>query len=174
MSENMSDGFDWSDVTGGTGARGGSQIEPASGERAAASSNLPPFPQGGAYMVGRLPLSECMPGKAIVQLPEAIDGVHCATVVANTGVLSDCYTDSSNEPSPQVRNARPINDREIVVYFAKGEGVAKGLGWTPGDYQGSQPTTRNIGTGVPYVEVVLFIGPACGCSSDDWYTDPYQ
>lgn len=169
MSETVNSEFDWSDVTGTPTAGRATGAAPA-----AMANNMPPFPDRFAYMVGRLPLSECTPGKAIVQLPEAIDGVHCATVVANTGVLSDCYTDSSGEPSPQVRNARPVNDREIVVFFTKGEGTAKGPGWTAGSYPGSMPTTRSVGVGVPYVEVVLFVGPDCGCASEDWYSDPYQ
>lgn len=178
MSETTQDGFNWDEIVHDTPAsNSGSRAAATAPEGKAApmaSNNLPPFPQGFAYMVGRLPLSECTPGKAIVQLPEAVDGVHCAFVVANTGVLSDCYSDNANEASPQVRNARPINDREIAVFFTKGEGVAKGPGWVAGQYPGSMPTTRSVGLGVPYVEVLVIVGPDCGCSSEDWYSDPYQ
>lgn len=163
--------FNWADIVdGGTtrrvpvpaGVRGGDTF---------AAGNLPPFPQGMSYMIGRLPI-KCDTKRAVVQLPEPIKNVHCAVVVVNSGVLADCYRPSPNVCVPNALSGRPLNDREIlVVTDSDGDGKTVGAGWTPGTYQGSQPTTRSIETGVPYVEVVVYIGVGCGCDSDNWAAD---
>lgn len=143
----------------------------ASAAAAAPPNNLPPFPQGVSYMIGRLPI-KVDTAVAIVQLPEPIKGVNCATVVVNSGVLSDCYRDSSKVCVPTALRGQPINDREIkVVLDGAGDGKVVGPGWTAGDYPGSMPKTRSIEVGVPYVEVVLFVGVDCGCNSEKWAPD---
>ena len=134
-----------------------------------ASNNLPPFPQGVSYLIGRLPIKGDT-SEAIVQLPEATAGVSCAVVLPNTGVLSDCYRPARG-CVPNALRAQPINDREIRVTLDGTGDKTTGPGWVPGAYPGSAPETRAIDVGVPYVEVVVFIGPACGCSSENWVSD---
>lgn len=143
----------------------------ASAQSVAFDNNLPPFPQGVSYMIGRLPI-KCDTSVAMVQLPEPIKGVSCAVVLPNSGVLSDCHRDASSLCVPNVKRAYPINDREIkVVLDGQGDGKAVGPGWVGGQYPGAQPTTRPIETGVPYVEVVVFVGVDCGCDGENWAAD---
>lgn len=167
MSESSSD---WSAIVSGTDTADSSA--PAARATAAAYQNLPPFPQGFAYMVGRLPIKGDT-GEAVVELPEPIKGVSCATVMVNSGVLSDCYRPAKNKCStPVALRGQPINDRQILVTLdGDGEKVT-GPGWVAGSqYPGAAPETRSVDVGVPYVEVVLFIGPKCGCSSENWASD---
>lgn len=143
---------------------------------AAVPVNLPPFPDRVSYLLGRLPI-KFDTAEAIIQLPEPIKGFSCAVVVVNSGILSDCYRDNSKACGvPVALRGQPINDREIKVWLdAKGgDGKVRGLGWVAGDYQGSAPKTRSIEIGVPYVEVVVYVGVDCGCASDKWAPETPQ
>ena len=133
-------------------------------------ASLPPFPPQSSIIVGRLPIQGDT-GKAIIQLPEAVKDVHCAFTVANTGVLSDCYRNARNVCVPAAVRSRPLNDREFEVILDGGDYTAKGLGWQAGAYPGAAPTTRTIGTGVPYGEILAVVGIDCGCGSEDWAND---
>lgn len=170
---------DWNSIVGNDGAAGASGASGATATAGAsgaagakATQNLPPFPQGFGYMVGRLPISGNA-GRAVVQLPEPIKGVSCAFTVANVTVLSDCYRSGNRKCTPNVVGSRPLNDREIEVELdGGGDEVARGLGWTLGSqYPGAQPETRSVETGQPAVEVLLIIGPKCGCDAENWASD---
>lgn len=142
-------------------------VAPRASAPAAPPNNLPPFPQGVSYLIGRLPIKGDT-SVAIVELPEPIAGVHCAAVMVNSGILSDCYRPAGNKCVPTAMRGQPINDRQIkVVLDGAGEKVS-GPGWQPGAYPGSTPTTRSVEVGVPYVEVVLYVGVDCGCNSENW------
>lgn len=159
--------------TGETADAAETTVAPSAAPAAApaAPPNLPPFPQGVSWMIGRLPI-KADTSVAIVQLPEAIKGVSCATVMVNSGVLSDCFRDSSKVCVPSALRGQPINDREIkIVLDGAGDGKVVGPGWTAGAYPGSMPETRSIEVGVPYVEVVVYIGVGCGCDTDKWAPD---
>lgn len=134
----------------------------------AAAAPLPDLP----LVVGRLPI-ECGAKKAIVQLPEATQGVKCAAVFANTSVLSDCGNEAEDTCLPSVLRARPRNDREIeVVLSGKGERTVKGPGWKTDPY-GGQMSTRPVDFGTPFVEVLVVTGRSitCGCDSENWASD---
>lgn len=159
---------DWNAVVSGNSSGGASDAAPAG----KAGSNSAPFPEGFSYMVGRLPIKNDT-GEAIIELPEPIKNVSCAAVVVNSGVLSDCYRPARNKcGTPTALRGQPVNDRQILVTLdGDGERVT-GPGWVPGSqYPGAAPKTRSIDVGVPYAEVVLFIGPECGCSSENWAAD---
>lgn len=144
---------------------------PRASAAAAPSNNLPPFPQGVSYLIGRLPIT-CDTAVAVLTLPEPIKGISCAVVLPNSGVLSDCHNDSSKKCVPNALRAYPINDRAVrVVLDAPGDKVTTGPGWVEGGYPGSLPTTLGVEVGVPYVEVVVFVGVDCGCSSENWAPD---
>ncbi|KGI79385.1 hypothetical protein IL38_24120 [Actinopolyspora erythraea] len=164
----MSD--DWNSIiTDNAPAEGAAS--PPSGK--AAPNNMPPFPQGFGYMVGRLPIKGDT-AKAIVQLPEKLKGISCAAVLVNSGVLSDCYKDGSKVCAPTALSGRPINDREIAVFTdAPGDEVVRGPGWVVSGYYypGALPTTRPVEVGVPYVEVMVIVGPDCGCDGENWADD---
>ncbi|MFJ5173728.1 hypothetical protein ACIP68_07745 [Streptomyces griseoviridis] len=161
----QSSSFDWETIARDSGG-GRRRTAPVP-----AASNLPPTPPNTALLAGRLPI-KCDTGKAIIQLPEKIKKVHCALVLANTGVLSECLRPAKDVCLPNALRARPLNDREFEVVLDGGEGVAKGLGWVKdGDYPGAQLKTRAIETGVPYVEILVMVGLDCGCEGENWASD---
>jgi hypothetical protein len=160
------EGFDWKQIAGSNAADQG-------GARAAAFQSLPPTPPNSGFIAGRLPI-QCDTGKAIIQLPEPIKLAHCAVVLPNTGVLSDCYRPAKKVCVPNALRARPLNDREFEVILDGGEHVAKGLGWAlSGSYPGALPETRSIDTDVPYVEILALVGVDCGCDSENWASDEW-
>lgn len=163
---NQAEGFDWGDITGTPNQTPASQGQ----GRAAAVRNLPPTPAQTGILAGRLPIRGDT-GKAILQLPEPVKDLHCALVMVNSGVLSDCHNPAKNRCVPVALRGNPINDREIEVILDGGDHVAKGLGWTPGNYPGATPTTREIEVNTPYVEVLALVGVACGCDSQNWASD---
>lgn len=129
---------------------------------------LPELP----FVVGRLPIT-CDTKTAVLQLPEPIKGVHCAAVLANVTVLSDCDRPADDVCRPAPKYARPLNDREIeVVLWGGGTQRAVGTGWKTSTY-GGQLETRPVPIGVPVVEVQILAGRAvtCGCDSEQWVTD---
>lgn len=162
----------------GTGTVDWGAVAAASGETAVAGpapraigSQLPPFPEGSAYLVGRLPI-ECDTKWAVVELPEAIDGLACAATLANVTVLKDCDNPSPRVCKPYVLASEPLNNRQILVELSgTGDKKTIGAGWETGDYPGAAPTTRAVTTGVPVVEVVIIVGPDCGpCQDSNWQT----
>lgn len=158
-------GTDWDAVVGADTA-------PAEPGVRAAPSNLPPFPQGFGYLIGRLPIKGDT-GKAVVQLLEPTKGVSCAAVFVNSGVLSDCYRPAKGCGAPTALKGQPRNDREIVVTLdGDSDEVITGPGWVAGSqYPGAPAETRSVDAGVPYVEIMLVVGPDCGCSSENWAPD---
>ncbi|MFC0602582.1 hypothetical protein [Streptomyces palmae] len=157
--------FDWDTIARDSGSGQGRAVP------VPMQANLPPTPPNTALIAGRLPI-KCDTGRAVIQLPEKIQKAHCALVLPNTGVLSDCYRPAKNVCLPNALRARPINDREFEVILDGGEGVVKGLGWTrDGDYPGALLKTRAIETGVPYVEILVMVGIDCGCDSENWASE---
>jgi hypothetical protein len=164
----MSDNVDWAGIAD-------SDTKTVQASVGAAAAPPPPdLPR----LIGRLPLPNMScggVGKAILQLPEATEGVKCAYTNANTSVLSNCGNEAENVSLPAVHHSRPLNDREIEVVFAgKGEEVIKGFGWKSDPY-GGQLTTRSIDFGVPFVEVEVVVSRSipCGCDTDKWASKDY-
>lgn len=153
--------FDWDTIT-----RTGSEAA----RSAPVVRNVSPTPPQTGFLAGRLPIQGDT-GKAVVQLPEPVKDLHCALVVPNTSVLSDCYRPAKSRCMPNALRAYPINDREIEVILDGGDHVARGLGWKAGDYPGASPTTRSVETGVPFVEVLVLVGLGCGCDSENWASE---
>ena len=162
---------DWNAVVSGTGSTttGGESYAAPAGK---AGANSAPFPEGFSYMVGRLPIKNDT-GEAVIELPEPTKGVSCAAVVVNSGVLSDCYRPAKNKcGTPTALRGQPVNDRQILVTLDGDGDRVTGPGWVAGSqYPGAAPKTRSVDVGVPYAEVVLFIGPECGCNSENWAAD---
>ncbi|MBO0819320.1 MAG: hypothetical protein J2P26_00565 [Nocardiopsaceae bacterium] len=164
-------GIDWDQITsGGDGpaAPTAPAAVRAAGPAGAAVSNLPPTPPQTGLIAGRLPIQGDT-GKAILRLPEPVKGLHCAVVMVNTGVLSDCYRPAKRACVPTALRGRPLNDAEIEVILDGGDHVARGLGWTvSSSYPGANLETRQIEVDVPYVEVLALVGVECGCDADKW------